>query len=408
MEARRYTLSLSDYSYNTIRINQYDKNYSFEFELENYDYSLGDMAKIEWVVNNQLFLIQSGNDVVLNENIVTCNLRKEITQMSGIGYFNLVIFNVDTETRIATFKSQFEIIGNSVSDDTTSSGMINTLMEEMTEKENNCKKTMEDLQDTINSGNLSLYELKADNYNKVATDEKFLSKESASETYVTQTDLQDNYTPTVSLENKYFTKEQSNEKYVNKTWFEAYGVTNTVLYKDEKSIIKNKIRDYIQDDTESVLLNKMVDMMLPVGIVIGYINETNPNALYPNTTWVRVAQAKQIVGVGTATDKWGTKKTFVAEYPNNDTNNNNRGLYEQALTSVNQIPSHTHAQKVTNKLASGGTSGRNDYSSEGNSGVYSQGVETYATGYTNATTGRSQPFGITEPSYGIYFWKRTE
>lgn len=408
MEARRYTLSLSDYSYNTIRINQYDKNYSFEFELENYDYSLGDMAKIEWVVNNQLFLIQSGNDVVLNENIVTCNLRKEITQMSGIGYFNLVIFNVDTETRIATFKSQFEIIGNSVSDDTTSSGMINTLMEEMTEKENNCKKTMEDLQDTINSGNLSLYELKADNYNKVATDEKFLSKNEATNTYATITELHNSYTSTSDLVNGYYNKSESDGNFVEKAWFATNGVTYNTLEKDDKSIINDKIENYIKDDEDSILLNKIVDMMLPIGIVVGYINGTDPNTLYPNTTWIRVAQGKQIVGVGTATDRWGTEKTFVAEYPSNDTNNNNRGLYEQALTSVNQIPSHTHGQKVTNKLASGGKSGRNDYSSDGNCGVYSQGIETYPTGYTDSKTGRAKTFEITEPSYGVYFWKRTK
>lgn len=408
MEARHYDLSLSDYSYNTIRINQYDKNYTFEFELENYSYSFGDLAKIEWVVNGKLFLIQSGNDVVLNENIVTCTLRKEITQMSGTGYFNLVIFNVDTELRIATFKSQFEVIGNSVSDDTTSSGMINTLMEEMTEKENSCKATMKDLQATINSGNLSLYELKADNYNKVATDEKFLSKNEATNTYATITELHNSYTSTSDLVNKYYNKNESDTNFVEKTWFATNGVTYNTLEKDDKLIINDKIENYIKNDEDSILLNKIVDMMLPVGIVIGYINETNPNTLYPNTTWIRVAQGKQIVGVGTATDRWGTEKTFVAEYPSNDINNNNRGLYEQALTSVNQIPSHTHGQKVTNKLASGGTSGRNDYNSDGNCGAYSQGIETYPTGYTDSKTGRAKTFEITEPSYGIYFWKRTK
>ena len=408
MEARRFTLSLSDYSYNTIRINQYDKNYSFEFELENYNYSLGDMAKIEWVVNNQIFLIQSGNDVVLDENIVTCNLRKEITQVSGVGYFNLVIFNVESETRIATFKSQFEVIGNSVSDETVSSGMINTLMEELQKEETNANTVMTELQNTINTGNLSLYALQSENYKKSEADEKFLTKVDASNSYATLTELHDSYTPTSSLVNNYFNKKESADKFVNKTWFEAYGVTNSVLYKDEKSIIKNKIRDYIKDDTDSVLLNKMVDMMLPVGIVVGYINTTNPNTLYPNTTGVRVAEGRQIVGVGTGTDKWGAKRKFVAEYPTTDGDHNNRGLYEQALTSVNQIPAHTHSQKVTNKLASGGSSGRNDYSSEGNSGAYEQGVKTGSTGYTNKTTGRSETFEIVEPSYGIYFWKRTK
>ena len=290
MEARRFTLSLSDYSYNTIRINQYDKNYSFEFELENYNYSLGDMAKIEWVVNNQIFLIQSGNDVVLDENIVTCNLRKEITQVSGVGYFNLVIFNVESETRIATFKSQFEIIGNSVADETVSSGMINTLMEELQKEEVNANTVITELQNTIDSGNLSLYALQSENYTKEEADGKFLTIGEATNTYATMTELYGSYTPTSDLVTNYYNKEESTDKFVNKTWFESNGVTYTTLNKDEKLIINNKIKNYIANDTESILLNKMVDMMLPVGIVIGYINETNPNTLYPNTTWVRVAE----------------------------------------------------------------------------------------------------------------------
>ena len=407
MEARRFTLSLSDYSYNTIRINQYDKNYSFEFELENYNYSLGDMAKIEWVVNNQIFLIQSGNDVVLDENIVTCNLRKEITQVSGVGYFNLVIFNVESETRIATFKSQFEVIGNSVSDETVSSGMMNTLMEELQKEEANCKAIMENLQNTIDTGNLSLYALQENNYTKTESDDKFLTKNDASSTYATLTELHDSYTATSDLTNNYYSKEQTDDKFINKTWFNTYGVTYSSLEADDKLIINNKIENYIKEDTESILLNKMVDMMLPVGIVIGYINETNPNTLYPNTTWVRVAQGKQIVGVGVASDKWGAKKRFVAEYPTTDGDHNNRGLYEQALTSIKQIPAHSHAQVVT--ANTGGRDGiRADYTTDGKCNKYSQGVNTSNAGYTNPTNGRSETFEIIEPSYGVYFWKRTK
>ena len=407
MEARRFTLSLSDYSYNTIRINQYDKNYPIEFELENYNYSLGDMAKIEWVVNNQIFLIQSGNDVVLDENIVTCNLRKEITQVSGVGYFNLVIFNVESETRIATFKSQFEVIGNSVSDETVSSGMINTLMEELQKEETNANTVITELQNTIDSGNLSLYALQSENYTKEEADGKFLTIGEATNTYATMTELYGSYTPTSDLVTNYYNKEESTDKFVNKTWFESNGVTYTTLNKDEKLIINNKIKNYIANDTESILLNKMVDMMLPVGIVIGYINETNPNTLYPNTTWVRVAEGKQIVGVGVGTDKWGAKRKFVAEYPTKDGDHNNRGLYEQALTSIKQIPAHSHAQVVTANTG-GGEGIRADYTTDGKCNKYNQGVNTSNAGYTNPTTGRSETFEIVEPSYGVYFWKRTE
>ena len=68
MNSQRYVLKLDDNSYNDIKWSQLDKNIPIEFELENYFYSDGDMARIEWEVNNQVYLIQSGDEVSIEED----------------------------------------------------------------------------------------------------------------------------------------------------------------------------------------------------------------------------------------------------------------------------------------------------------------------------------------------------
>lgn len=56
----------------------------------------------------------------------------------------------------------------------------------------------------------------------------------------------------------------------------------------------------------------------------------------------------------------------------------------------------------------GGEGIRADYTTDGKCNKYPQGVNTSNAGYTNPTNGRSETFEIVEPSYGVYFWKRTE
>ena len=132
MNTQRYVLKLDDDSYNDIKWSQLDKNIPIEFELENYLYSDGDMARIEWEVNNKVYLIQSGDEVSIEEdNKVRFKLRREIALTEGEGDFNVVITNQADDSRISTFRNQFRIEKGSVNEGQISTSLIITAKEDL-------------------------------------------------------------------------------------------------------------------------------------------------------------------------------------------------------------------------------------------------------------------------------------
>ena len=132
MNSQRYVLKLDDNSYNDIKWSQLDKNIPIEFELENYFYSDGDMARIEWEVNNQVYLIQSGDEVSIEEdNKVKFKLRREIALTEGEGAFNVVITNQADDSRISTFRNLFRIEKGSVNEGQISTSLIITAKEDL-------------------------------------------------------------------------------------------------------------------------------------------------------------------------------------------------------------------------------------------------------------------------------------
>ena len=132
MNSQRYVLKLDDNSYNDIKWSQLDKNIPIEFELENYFYSDGDMARIEWEVNNKVYLIQSGDEVSIEEdNKVRFKLRREIALTEGEGDFNVVITNQADDSRISTFRNHFRIEKGSVNEGQISTSLIITAKEDL-------------------------------------------------------------------------------------------------------------------------------------------------------------------------------------------------------------------------------------------------------------------------------------
>ena len=132
MNTQRYVLKLDDDSYNDIKWSELDKNIPIEFELENYLYSDGDMARIEWEVNNKVYLIQSGDEVSIEEdNKVRFKLRREIALTEGEGDFNVVITNQADDSRISTFRNHFRIEKGSVNEGQISTSLIITAKEDL-------------------------------------------------------------------------------------------------------------------------------------------------------------------------------------------------------------------------------------------------------------------------------------
>lgn len=231
-----YIVTLNDTSYEDIRFGQYSKNYPLYFELDNYVYEEGDIFKIEWIVNDKIVIIQSGVNQVelINDNVLTCKLRREVTLNAGEGYFNIVVENLTDTRRVATFKQHFIVEGNSIDENTVETALVNTVIEEMQTTNNECLDSISKMEELINTGDINNYAKKdfvAENYyNKTEQDSTYLNKVEASDTYLT--------------------KESATETYLNKT-----DALNTyVKLKAGYDLSKNDFSDSLLDKLNSLYL----------------------------------------------------------------------------------------------------------------------------------------------------------
>ena len=124
-------LELTKHNFQIIKFNQYDKNYTFKIKLDTYSYVTGDIIEIQWKINNNV-TIQSSN-ITRADNVLTVKLLREVTVDAGKGYFNVVVTNANDDSRKATFKSEFEIIANSVADGAVSTPIVVTAIEQLSE-----------------------------------------------------------------------------------------------------------------------------------------------------------------------------------------------------------------------------------------------------------------------------------
>lgn len=121
-------LMLEGNRFATLSINQYSKGFNVKCKLLNYTYTEGDIASVEFNINDKLYYIQS-TDITIEDNTVVFKVNREVTLNSGKGYFNVVITNGDTRT--SNFKANLEIVGNSIDENTVSSTFIVTAKEEL-------------------------------------------------------------------------------------------------------------------------------------------------------------------------------------------------------------------------------------------------------------------------------------
>lgn len=126
-----------------------------------------------------------------------------------------------------------------------------------------------------------------------------------------------------------------------------------------------------------------LDNFYPVGSIFISTSNTNPST-FMGGTWERFANGRTIVGVSESESEFNTStKTG--------------GSKTHTLT-VEEIPPHSHAQYVT---ANDGTPAiRRDWSSDGRSGPYPQGINT-------GNTGGGRAHNNLQPYITVYMWKRT-
>ena len=126
----------------------------------------------------------------------------------------------------------------------------------------------------------------------------------------------------------------------------------------------------------------LIDLVYPVGSIYMSVNSTSPATLFGGT-WARWGNGRVPVGVDTGQTEFNTvEKTG--------------GAKTHTLT-VNQIPSHTHAQTlITSRTTNVNASG----TSSANTGMV---TETASTGATGGGTAHNN----LQPYITCYMWKRT-
>ena len=132
------------------------------------------------------------------------------------------------------------------------------------------------------------------------------------------------------------------------------------------------------------LTKQLFLLMHRVGDIIFSTSDENPSTIYGGT-WVAWGKGQVPVGVDTSDSDFNTvEKTG--------------GEKEHTLT-VDEMPSHTHAQYVTSDNVSGGGI-RVDHTKDGASLPYLQGIDT-------GSSGGNQPHNNIQPYITCYMWKRT-
>ena len=128
---------------------------------------------------------------------------------------------------------------------------------------------------------------------------------------------------------------------------------------------------------------KLLDIFYPVGVIYESTSSTSP-ATIMGGTWERFGNGRVLVGVSENESEFNSV-------------NQSGGSKTHTLT-IDEMPSHSHAQYVTANNGSGAI--RRDYSSDGSSSLYPQGNNT-------GNTGGGKPHNNLQPYVTVYRWRRT-
>ena len=125
----------------------------------------------------------------------------------------------------------------------------------------------------------------------------------------------------------------------------------------------------------------------PIGHEIYTKNSANPSTYMGFGTWELTSIGKMQVGIDT------TDTDF-------DTVGKTGGSKTHTLTT-NEMPAHSHAQKISAIASDGTINGRADYDADSNT------MKTFGQGITTEETGGGQAFNIMPPYITVYIWERT-
>ena len=163
----------------------------------------------------------------------------------------------------------------------------------------------------------------------------------------------------------------------------------------------------------------LVDLIYPAGSIYISVNNTNPEVLFPGTTWVAFGAGRTLVGINSSDTDF-------------DTVEETGGSKTKTLADTN-IPAHIHHVSAKTSIGTAkstviqarfnggydGTSGYNSFSYDGYSGASNSGgsiAYLSGSGHTHSvdinefntdSTGTGTAFNIMNPYITVYMWKRT-
>lgn len=92
-------------------------------------------------------------------------------------------------------------------------------------------------------------------------------------------------------------------------------------------------RNTLEITTQAALIN----IIYPVGSVITLTNDTDPNAIYSGTTWVKMDAGRVLVSAGTYTEGSDTYTYTLGD----------KGGEAKHQSTIDELPSHTHAASIS-------------------------------------------------------------
>ena len=205
----------------------------------------------------------------------------------------------------------------------------------------------------------------------------------------------------------------------------------------------------------STSVASIIDIVYPIGSIYITYDSTNPGTRWSGTTWIREAEGRCIIGLGTGYPTAGAtgggttinlSHTHTSAAHTHSINSHTHSTSDHALT-IDQMPSHTHIQNSHNHpipynannsayssgwpyaFSSGLTSETNGKGWNGNAGTFKitatnqntgggQGHNHGNTGETSLTTNSTAPGNtgsalsstqsIMQPYIVMYIWRRTK
>ena len=153
-------------------------------------------------------------------------------------------------------------------------------------------------------------------------------------------------------------------------------------------------------------LSFIINAVLPVGAIIEFVNNTDPNELYPGTTWVKMDAGRVLISAGTYTEK-GTTYTY---------NLGDKGGEAKHQSTIDEIPRHSHEAScnTTGEHTHGywdnqGGDGHQSYNGNASWDGWAQtgvaGMHTHTV--TIASTGGDVAHENRQPFEVVHRWKRT-